>query len=1078
MAPPKREPGGDGIVKSAGKLAAGALALAAYNNRRSAYAGASRLVQVIAKHHQTRAAVLRSCGAAAVVSASAYCLWRAADVTFHKVLRWAGGEVSCQVMVTGTVKTRNERDVYCLIGGGFAVRLAEGGPLMPVRLTTIERGPSGAITEKFELTGDGPLLNESHVIDDGGHTVATQGTSPGFLVGLGFVAGGVLNPTAIGWRHGDYLLTAAHAVMSPTGLQCSVEPVMFNLFNPEKVARLNLAAGKITGYTNYQSATASDLAAIEVSRDAWAVVGVRSARATNYSHQAEGVVHVWGHPSGQPLVNTGVLVHDIEAGRWGLLHHKVNTEHSFSGSPICRKVSGMFIIVGMHICGDKGNGANTGVSSWTILKMRTRLGLVPTIVDRTLGLLSESKDPRQQQPYPDQTEEIDFSSDRMAEDLAMQMEYGMSGMEISGRRQARARRAEDRADLLESAGIVQAPLPLHVRLSNAVDQSYPVSVDIAERINDGRREYVVEYEVAKEGIAVMEDSLQRPLEYARDKRSIAEIMKPLLGAGGKQDVRGLFELVQHSPYDVYHSPEFLPLRNYVACGDRREVQSAGTGEDVQTMKDKDGLPCFVHAAWVDVRGSKISPLRGMTPEEVEFLKTHAPGIAQKASSFVWPPQGSKAVESSMEAQAAEQSRCYMSDIDVDRWESFLADNTPYHYWGPVFSKYRTFWQRMADEMNKEKSSGWTKEYKSGTKRAILEDPDQLQAIYNISLLRLGMVICVGWTRLGAMTPMKMVEWGLKDPSVVSIKAEAHSASKAKRGAWRLIWAQSLVDAFVRLTTSHFGNKQDMKAYQNGSLHSLMGGLGHSDEGIRRIGTAIDWLSGPGLAPVWDRDTVGWDLGVTRDAIMLCAARRCDAAWVHHDDLATSEPSPDLVLKKRIQGLVLSNGVLSSAHVLAVGSKLFESCRFGQTDTGTVDTTNQNTFICAATAHNAGADRVACVGDDLMYSGVAPHFNERLAEWGMRCKDTTGAPFDDAIDFTSHLFRRSNGEWEAEFNNVDKMFAHLTFRAQGDNIMDRVTGCAFALRHSPQALEMLRSFAIAKGWLTPGANLEMVEGEWE
>jgi len=1031
-------------------------------------------------------------------------IYAAAFVLLPRVKRWAGYTASPRIVVSGTSRSRNTRGLYALNGGKFAVRFNDGGALHAVRIVAIEHKPDGTLTEKLELCGDGPLLNESQVVEDIGQTIATRSSSPNFLVGIGHVTGGILHPTAIGWRHGDHMMTAAHAILGDMGLHNSAEPVVFNLFDQSKVARLDLSPEAITGYRDFKSASCTDMAGVKVPRDSWAVVGVKGAKATNYSHQGEGLVHIWGHPAGYPLVNTGVLVKDLEAGRHGLLHHKVNTEATFSGSPICRKVSGVFVIVGMHICGDKGGGFNTGVSSWTVLKMKRKLGLLPTIVDRALDIICESKEPRELQPYPDEEEEVDFEADWYFQRLRNQRDteyekdyvqhlitgdggegdappsYSKYAVKARGRKDQGARKPPIDNPIETWGHRESLPVgfePLHVRLANSENHSFPVSSRVIEHINRDLREYETDYDVAVQTRAFRDEQWERPRMYDRNAPSISEIMGPLLGHKGKEDVRAIFQLAFHSPKDVYESPEFSALRSYVACGDKQRLSE----EDVQRiMVDGDDLPCFKHVATADVHSGKAAVRKYMTSDQEAFLKEHVPEYAAKAASYVWPPQGYRAVEDSMQAQAKEQKRSSLEGLDSDRWIQFLEKNTPFHYWAPVFSKYRSFWMRMADGMDKDKSSGWTKEYKAGPKRAILEDPEQLQAVYNITLLRLGMIVCCGYRMVASMSPMEIVERGLGDPSVVSVKAEAHADAKAQRKAWRLIWAQSLVDSFVRLTTSYYGNKQDMICYKNGSINSLMGGLGHHDDGIKRIGTVIDWLAGDANDKVRDRDTAGWDLGVTRDAIMLVAARRADAAWLHHDDMCTSERGPSDDLKRSIQELIMCNGALSSAHVLAVGSSLYESCRFGQTDTGTVDTTAQNTFICAATAHNAGADRVACVGDDLMFAGLRcseEEFNNKLAAWGMRLKNRQVLE-REAVDFTSHLFRREAGEWKAEFDNVGKMFAHLMYRPPGADIINRVSGCAFALRHSPRALENLRAFALGKGWLQEGASLTPVEGEWE
>lgn len=166
-------------------------------------------------------------------------------------------------------------------------------------------------------------------------------------------------------------------------------------------------------------------------------------------------------------------------------------------------------------------------------------------------------------------------------------------------------------------------------------------------------------------------------------------------------------------------------------------------------------------------------------------------------------------------------------------------------------------------------------------------------------------------------------------------------------------------------------------------------------------------------------------------------------------------------------LMYAEAACNSAHVIVIGSALWSFEYFGITASGIPSTSAQNSPIRAFTLLVAGSEQEVSVGDDEVHTGIIDE--DLLASTGVITKDgsVVNSGPDGPVDFTSHIFRKIDGVWQATFSNLAKMLAHLDLRRVGDDApaQDMVNGMRFALRHSPEADAIFCETCDAMGWST-------------
>jgi len=502
------------------------------------------------------------------------------------------------------------------------------------------------------------------------------------------------------------------------------------------------------------------------------------------------------------------------------------------------------------------------------------------------------------------------------------------------------------------------------------------------------------------------------------------------------------------------------------------------------ISDSHGNPMFVRIATCgapSVPGTS-EPTK-MSQEALDVLSELGMDFkdAVHGSKFVLPPSAVSGCEESIRAQALDMDvLSNMDDVVTPEQMEILA--ACYAEYPPTsarfvvppregashYDKLENFFTEIYNSFDGLKSSGWSALYKKGPKRSYLGD-EASRGFLSKVIMQTWILRLVYGAFIGCMTPIEMVLAGLKDPSILFSKKEAHSSKKASLKSWRQIWCCSLRDSVCTLLVHYMQNKADITAYALGGFHCQAIGLGHHDLGIERFGQTLDYLvSKSPDGRLYDRDATGWDLSVCRDAIVLDAERRSFCARE-----SVRKPCR-LVLLFR---LLMLHAMISSAHVACIGKWLWECLKAGITDSGGPSTSAQNSPIRQIQAMLAGAFAACSLGDDLITAGDV--IEALLRRWGVKTKVlANGAgsnPANGPHDYTSHRWRRTKeGVWTAEFLNLEKLIAHADLRtvptADGVRLLadDARSGMLFCLRHSPDQALLFERFCRGMGWWKEGS----------
>lgn len=522
---------------------------------------------------------------------------------------------------------------------------------------------------------------------------------------------------------------------------------------------------------------------------------------------------------------------------------------------------------------------------------------------------------------------------------------------------------------------------------------------------------------------------------------------------------------------------FHELREY------RDAAEIKLAEERPVMLDSTGTPTFVRVASCGaptVPGtSKPTP---MSQQALDVLQGLGKDFSDPdhGSIFVLPPSSVEGCEESLRAQSLEMDLdSNMDDVVTPEQMEILAN--AYAEYPPTDARFISPPKRGESHYNKMdrlftdiynsfdglKSSGFSSLYKKGTKKEYLNTEASRGFLSKVVMQTLILRLIYA-PFLGCMSPIEMVIAGLKDPSIIFSKKEAHSRKKATKKTWRQIWCCSLRDAVCTLVMHYMQNKADISAYSLGGLHSQAIGLGHHDLGIERFGKTLDYLVDKSPdGRLFDRDANGWDLSVCRDAIMIDAERR---AYCARDSLRNPNR---LILLFR---LLVIHALITSAHVACLGKWLWECLKAGITDSGGPSTSAQNSPIRQIQALLAGAAAACSLGDDLITAGDVLEY--LLRKWGVKTKVLANGegsnPAAGPHDYTSHRWRKTNGTWTAEFLNLDKLIAHADLRttptADGIRMLsdDARAGMMFCLRHSPDQLEIFVRFCKGMNWWKEGS----------
>jgi len=523
------------------------------------------------------------------------------------------------------------------------------------------------------------------------------------------------------------------------------------------------------------------------------------------------------------------------------------------------------------------------------------------------------------------------------------------------------------------------------------------------------------------------------------------------------DVEALSGLSCVGSEKLFALPGSILMKEYMGCAD---VKFQAATLFAKTADDK--VAARVVGSCSNVNFGKSSKTVSMDAAFMEVCAKHGHDFRNgSGSSFVLPPTGVTAIQDSLKGQLKNQQ-------SVRDWSGFqaLPDYAAKYTSGledmpnarPGIENFNFQFDAVVDGFDPSKSSGFSAKRIAGSKGAwVTGEPRELLKY----LVKFRMALRMADAHLlGTMSPQEAVSRGLVDPRCVFVKNEAHNAKKLAEKRWRLIWIPSIVDSVCQGILHSKQNKLSIRSYQEGCQNRTLGGLGHHDEGLARVGAVLDWLSDGGSCQLNDEDASGWDLSVSRDAIMYDACRR---------NLLTSVDCSDVVSRVN-RDLMLLEGLCNSLHLIAIGTQLISIDLYGITLSGILSTTEQNCNIREKQAQLCGALRAAALGDDLGYAGKLDAALARRCGVIIKCTNTCGP--NGPFSLTSHLFVKKDGVWSATFENFPKLLAHIDLRRPAGKppSADMLRGALYAIRHSDEQVLTLLAIMRDFGWAHPGAGV--------
>lgn len=495
---------------------------------------------------------------------------------------------------------------------------------------------------------------------------------------------------------------------------------------------------------------------------------------------------------------------------------------------------------------------------------------------------------------------------------------------------------------------------------------------------------------------------------------------------------------------------FAKFWDYVASG---KIGSAGT-KPQRTMPGKDGKPI---ATCIGRYAAKFSPpakkMRSPTQAQVDVLTSAGVPMGTPADpEFVLPPHGPADILASLEYQLQR----------VDRSSSWKEIKKKSDYTQRVLTKlakeypetttgvtdFPKLINKLISHLDGDKSSGFSAMYLPGQKEVWKENDALLK--YMVTA-RLALRVAAG-DKIHHYTPEEMIDLGLKDPEVLQIKEEPHKKKKIANRRWRLIWLSSVVDVVTQMVTHFAQNKADIVSYQEGTLKSQTMGMGHSDEGISCLGEVIDHMTEGGDLRLKYEDVSGWDLGVLRDMWYFDAEARC----------VCLKPGQHRALEET---LLWAEAAISSAHVVVIGQYVWTIDHYGIMGSGVYSTSATNCRGRTAELQACGAKYSTALGDDALYTGDVD--TEMFATLGhvMDKEEVGESDPQGPVSFTSHSYEKKDGVWTAEFEQINKMLVKLVLTSGPNGPKpDQVSGCKFAIRHTPSAKAKFDKIVEEQGWL--------------
>jgi len=918
--------------------------------------------------------------------------------------------------------------------------------------------------------------------------------SPGYLVQIGLPeAGDNATMLGAGVRLGQYLITARHLFEKSTmaGYRSPYVTLIKNGFKqtcrlPEPIA-CPVPPGTDT------SCSWLDLVAYDLGDTPFSVIKAKSMRMTDLQVYADSTLEVYGQPGDKLLVSTGAVIpNDALEATKGVFKHTANTVSTFSGSPIVISRSGSLKMVGLHLCG--GERANYGITSsavmaflrfheefaqWTTPSSSPRIfrTLLPKGLEET-PVEDESRQGRRRFAHFDYGAFYTSEEKRMneEEERIKSYHYGDTEGIALGLNPSR----KDIYDDSKVAAVSEQPSP------RTTPESIPKRPSPSTRLDRPCRipRHLVEGATIEESVCKAATADQWPKStlpfHNGEKHTWAKTTKdtrdPLEARNLtpvevraldtyflEDDITALETIVGVGARSLLCLPAFAEFNRYINAGnvklDPQAISKYGAPNLLDKKKNLHAYPCGTCSRTNSVKARRCD----LPPAYLEALKSLGPKgqeAASKIEGYRLPPSAPSDIFDSLAGQCARQTpgnwdTLCAQPLFEQKVEAFCSNYSV----TPSFTdtSVSAHVDRYADNADGDKSAGWSARYKAGNKSAWTRSAEGRDLLAYLVSCRLALRVAEG-PNLHYLSAEDAIRHGLKDPEDCFVKGEAHGPEKAAACRWRLIWITSIVDAALQELSHHAQNKADIVDYSTGRLNVQAIGLGHHDEGITRLGEAFDKIADGGS--LGGSDASGWDLSVCADLMYFDAERR-----------ASRLPKVDLLARD----ILWAEAAVSARHILAIGSELMTFTNFGVVGSGMPSTSATASpgrvfglLICGADAGIAATDDAVQRGsvDEALLSTTGVIVKE-----GSRWSSGPNGP----VDFTSHIFTKTDGKWGATFDNFPKMLAslglkHLTEDPETGNLLpppgDALAGMRFALRHTPEADSLLVALCERLKWPVP------------
>jgi len=918
--------------------------------------------------------------------------------------------------------------------------------------------------------------------------------SPGYLVQIGLPeAGDDVTILGAGVRLGQYLITARHLFEKSTmaGYRSPYVTLIKNGFKqtsrlPEPIA-CPVPSGTDT------SCSWLDLVAYDLGDTPFSVIKAKSLRMSDLQVYADSTLEVYGQPGDKLLVSTGAVIPDdaLEASR-GVFKHTANTVSTFSGSPVVISRSGSLKMVGLHLCG--GDRANYGITSSAIMAfLRYHKEFAQWVTPTSSSRIFRTLLPKglEETPLEDESRQgkrrfahFDYGAFYTSEEEERNKEeeriksyhYGDTEGMALGLNPSRKDIYDDSkvADVSKQSSPRTTPESIPKRPSPSTKLDRPCriprhliegatieeSVSKAATANQWPKSALPFHNGEKHTWAKTTKDTRDPLE-ARDltQQEACSLQTYFL----EDEITALDTLVGVGARSLLRLPAFAEFNRYINAGninlDPEAVSKYGAPNLLDKKKNLHAYPCGTCSRTNGVKKRRCD----FPPAYLEALRSLGPKgqeAASKIEGYRRPPSGSSDIFDSLAGQCGRQipgnwDTLCAQPLFEQKVEAFCSNYSVV----PSFTdtSVSAHVDRYADNADGDKSAGWSSRYRAGNKSAWTGSAEGRDLLAYLVSCRLALRVAEG-PNLHYLSAEDVVRCGLKDPEDCIVKDEVHMPEKAAARRWRLIWITSIVDAATQELSHHGQNKMDIMDYSIGRLNVQAVGLGHHDDGIARLGEAFDKIADGGS--LGGSDASGWDLSVCADLMYFDAERRTSRL-----------PRVDLLARD----ILWAEAAVSARHLLVVGSDLMTFTNFGVVGSGMPSTSATASpgrifglLVCGADAGIAATDDAVQRGsiDEALLSTTGIIVKE-----GSRWSSGPEGP----VNFTSHIFTKTDGKWGATYDNFPKMLASLGLKHVGEDPEtgtllpppgDALAGMRFALRHTPEADSLLVALCERLNWLVP------------